>query len=171
MSTTSISIDKNHESKSWSQFGSNLVAGGLSGIIAKTIAAPIDRVKLLLQTQSINQTLTTRYTGPINCITRVFYEQGFASFWRGNLANVYRYFPNQAMNFAFKDRYKIFFFELLIPNGSEVQNVSEVLCLKGNLLCFDAMIFDRKRRELWQVIYLLEGLQVVPLSSYLIPLM
>jgi len=30
-------------------------------------------------------------------------EQGFASFWRGNLANVIRYFPTQALNFAFKD--------------------------------------------------------------------
>lgn len=33
-------------------------------------------------------------------------EQGFASFWRGNLANVVRYFPTQAFNFAFKDTIK-----------------------------------------------------------------
>jgi len=33
-------------------------------------------------------------------------EQGFASFWRGNLANVIRYFPTQALNFSFKDTYK-----------------------------------------------------------------
>lgn len=33
-------------------------------------------------------------------------EQGFTSFWRGNLANVVRYFPTQALNFAFKDFYK-----------------------------------------------------------------
>jgi solute carrier family 25 (mitochondrial adenine nucleotide translocator), member 4/5/6/31 len=37
---------------------------------------------------------------------RVNKEQGFASFWRGNLANVIRYFPTQALNFAFKDTYK-----------------------------------------------------------------
>jgi len=36
----------------------------------------------------------------------VYREQGFASFWRGNLANVIRYFPTQALNFAFKDTYK-----------------------------------------------------------------
>lgn len=36
-------------------------------------------------------------------------EQGFASFWRGNLANVIRYFPTQALNFAFKDTYKKIF--------------------------------------------------------------
>jgi len=33
-------------------------------------------------------------------------EQGFAAFWRGNLANVVRYFPTQALNFACKDTYK-----------------------------------------------------------------
>lgn len=29
--------------------------------------------------------------------------------WRGNLANVIRYFPTQALNFAFKDVYKDIF--------------------------------------------------------------
>ena len=32
-----------------------------------------------------------------------------ASFWRGNMANVIRYFPTQALNFAFKERYQKFF--------------------------------------------------------------
>ena len=31
------------------------------------------------------------------------------SFWRGNLANVIRYFPTQAFNFAFKDTIKNLF--------------------------------------------------------------
>lgn len=31
------------------------------------------------------------------------------AFWRGNLANVIRYFPTQALNFAFKDKYKQIF--------------------------------------------------------------
>jgi len=31
------------------------------------------------------------------------------AFWRGNLANVIRYFPTQALNFAFKDTYKKIF--------------------------------------------------------------
>jgi len=38
-------------------------------------------------------------------------EQGFWSFWRGNLANVIRYFPTQALNFAFKDTYKRIFMQ------------------------------------------------------------
>ena len=50
-----------------------------------------------------------RYTGIVNCFTRVSAEQGFASFWRGNVANVMRYFPTQAFNFAFKDTIKNMF--------------------------------------------------------------
>jgi len=37
---------------------------------------------------------------------RIPKEQGFGAFWRGNLANVIRYFPTQALNFAFKNKYK-----------------------------------------------------------------
>ncbi|KAK1333703.1 hypothetical protein QTO34_006089 [Cnephaeus nilssonii] len=37
------------------------------------------------------------------------YPQGVLSFWRGNLANVIRYFPTQVLNFAFKDKYKQIF--------------------------------------------------------------
>jgi solute carrier family 25 (mitochondrial adenine nucleotide translocator), member 4/5/6/31 len=37
------------------------------------------------------------------------HHQGIASFWRGNLANVIRYFPTQAFNFAFKDTIKSLF--------------------------------------------------------------
>ena len=50
-----------------------------------------------------------RYTGIVNCFTRVSAEQGIGSFWRGNLANIVRYFPTQAFNFAFKDTIKDLF--------------------------------------------------------------
>ena len=50
-----------------------------------------------------------RYTGIVNCFTRVSAEQGFGSFWRGNMANIVRYFPTQAFNFAFKDTIKELF--------------------------------------------------------------
>ena len=81
---------------------------------------PSHRVKLLLQTQQINSQLKQRYTGPINCIVRVYNEQGMLSFWRGNFANVFRYFPNHALNFAFKDKYKAYF----VGGATKESNVS-----------------------------------------------
>merc|ERR1712079_866442 len=49
------------------------------------------------------------YTGVIDCTTRVLKTEGVYPFWRGNLANVLRYFPTQALNFAFKDAIKAIF--------------------------------------------------------------
>lgn len=51
----------------------------------------------------------TEYKGIIDAFVRIPKEQGFFSLWRGNLANVIRYFPTQALNFAFKDTYKKIF--------------------------------------------------------------
>jgi len=87
--------------------------GGVSGAFAKTCTAPIERVKLIIQTQDANARIISgevpRYTGIVNCFTRVYNEQGLASFWRGNLTNIIRYFPTQAFNFAFKDTIKAWF--------------------------------------------------------------
>jgi solute carrier family 25 (adenine nucleotide translocator) protein 4/5/6/31 len=96
-----------------SNFVFDFVAGGTSGAIAKTCTAPIERVKLLIQTQDANPKIVSgevqRYTGIINCFSRVASEQGVLSFWRGNFTNVIRYFPTQAFNFAFKDTFKKMF--------------------------------------------------------------
>jgi len=89
-------------------FAKDFVAGGVSAAISKTAVAPIERVKLLLQVQHISKQIAKdqQYKGMIDCFVRIPKEQGFLAFWRGNLANVIRYFPTQALNFAFKDKYK-----------------------------------------------------------------
>merc|ERR1712087_829426 len=75
------------------------------------MGAPIERVKLLLQVQDNIKDIPAdqRYNGIGDCFRRVNAEQGTAAFWRGNLANVIRYFPTQALNFACKDFYKTIF--------------------------------------------------------------
>jgi len=93
-----------------SNFVFDFIAGGVSGAVAKTCTAPIERVKLIIQTQDANPRIMSgevqRYTGIVNCFSRVASEQGILSFWRGNFTNVIRYFPTQAFNFAFKDTIK-----------------------------------------------------------------
>jgi solute carrier family 25 (mitochondrial adenine nucleotide translocator), member 4/5/6/31 len=95
------------------EFLINFMAGGVSGAVAKTATAPIERVKLLIQTQDANPKIISgevaRYTGIVDCFTRVTKEQGFKAFWRGNMTNIIRYFPTQAFNFAFKDTIKAMF--------------------------------------------------------------
>ncbi|ORM41869.1 uncharacterized protein BXIN_0643 [Babesia sp. Xinjiang] len=94
-------------------FVTDFLMGGVSAAVSKTAVAPIERVKMLIQTQDtipeIKSGKIPRYTGIINCFGRVCKEQGVASLWRGNMANVIRYFPTQAFNFAFKDYFKTLF--------------------------------------------------------------
>uniref|UniRef100_A0A8C4U642 ADP/ATP translocase n=1 Tax=Falco tinnunculus TaxID=100819 RepID=A0A8C4U642_FALTI len=92
-------------------FAKDFLAGGVAAAISKTAVAPIERVKLLLQVQHASKQIAAdkQYKGIIDCVVRIPREQGVLSFWRGNLANVIRYFPTQALNFAFKDKYKQIF--------------------------------------------------------------
>lgn len=91
----------------------DFAAGGISGAVSKTVTAPIERVKLVIQTQDANPRIRSgevpRYTGIGNAFTRILSEQGFLAFWRGNGVNIIRYFPTQAFNLAFKDTIKKMF--------------------------------------------------------------
>jgi solute carrier family 25 (adenine nucleotide translocator) protein 4/5/6/31 len=91
-----------------SEFIRDFLLGGVSAAISKTATAPIERVKLILQNQASMKSVTPdkEYKGIADCFVRVSKEEGFAALWRGNLANIIRYFPTQALNFAFKERYK-----------------------------------------------------------------
>lgn len=108
----------------------DFMMGGTAASISKTAAAPIERVKLLIQNQGANLAagrLDRPYGGITDCFKRTYTTEGLASctyfnrplqfmnspleslccpVWRGNGANVIRYFPTQALNFAFKDTYK-----------------------------------------------------------------
>ena len=69
-------------------------------------------MKLLIQNQDemIKQgRLSEPYKGIGDCFKRVIADEGMGSLWRGNTANVIRYFPTQALNFAFKDYFKKMF--------------------------------------------------------------
>ena len=53
--------------------------------------------------------LDRKYDGIVECFSRTAKNEGVLSLWRGNTANVIRYFPTQALNFAFRDTYKSMF--------------------------------------------------------------
>jgi len=93
-------------------FFENFMLSGVAAGVSKTAAAPIERVKLMVQNQAemLKQGVLDRpYNGVLDCTKRVFQSEGLYYFWRGNLANVLRYFPTQALNFAFKDTVKSMF--------------------------------------------------------------
>jgi solute carrier family 25 (adenine nucleotide translocator) protein 4/5/6/31 len=86
--------------------------GGVSAAVSKTIAAPIELIKLRLQNMDAmlkSGALTTPYTGIGDVAKRVVAEEGVKALWKGNGTNVLRYFPTQALNFSFKDYFKRLF--------------------------------------------------------------
>lgn len=90
----------------------DFLMGGTAAAISKTAAAPIERVKILVQNQGsmlATGRLDRPYAGVIDCFRRTYQHEGMLSFWRGNGTNVIRYFPTQALNFAFKDTFKEMF--------------------------------------------------------------
>jgi len=93
-------------------FVENFFLSGAAAVVSKTAAAPIERIKLLVQNQDemIKQgRLDKPYAGVGDCFARTMKDEGLVSLWRGNTANVLRYFPTQALNFAFKDKIKAMF--------------------------------------------------------------
>jgi len=87
----------------WKQFTADLTTGGVAAAISKTLNAPFERVKL------IRQTNVGKYKGVWDCLYQLPKQEGPLAYWRGNGTNVLRYFPTQALNFAFKDTYKQMF--------------------------------------------------------------
>ncbi|XP_047317883.1 ADP,ATP carrier protein, mitochondrial [Impatiens glandulifera] len=93
-------------------FAIDFLMGGVSAAVSKTAAAPIERVKLLIQNQDEmlkSGRLSEPYKGIGDCFKRTMKDEGMVALWRGNTANVIRYFPTQALNFAFKDYFKRLF--------------------------------------------------------------
>merc|ERR1711988_743393 len=122
-------------------FAENFMLSGVAAGVSKTMAAPIERVKLLVQNQDemIKQgRLSEPYKGVVDCTMRTLKTEGIVPFWRGNLANVLRYFPTQALNFAFKDKIKaIFATPKTAPTWQKfATNIASGGCAGSLSLCF-----------------------------------
>lgn len=84
--------------KSFSSFMVDFLMGGVSAAVSKTAAAPIERVKLMIQNQDEMiraGRLSEPYKGISDCFARTIKDEGVLALWRGNTANVIRYFPTQ----------------------------------------------------------------------------
>lgn len=90
--------------KGFASFAVDFLMGGVSAAVSKTAAAPIERVKLLIQNQDEMikaGRLSEPYKGIGDCFGRTIKDEGFGSLWRGNTANVIRYFPTQVCQSSF----------------------------------------------------------------------
>eukprot|EP00501_MAST-03F_sp_TOSAG23-6_P001384 GSMAST32.ASY1.ANO1.1438.1 assembled CDS len=92
------------------EVGIQMLCGGGASAIGKTVLAPIERIKIILQTQSmLNKSFGHRpFEGLFSGIHRISSDQGIAALWRGNFANCLRIVPTYAMRFTLFDRFRDF---------------------------------------------------------------
>ncbi|KAI1000219.1 Mitochondrial carrier protein [Podosphaera aphanis] len=97
----SIPLQKNkYEKNSISYIWRTGLAGGLAGSAAKTIVAPLDRVKILFQASNPQFAKYTRSWHGIATATRDIYtEEGARGLFRGHSATLIRIFPYAAIKF------------------------------------------------------------------------
>ncbi|CAI5756445.1 unnamed protein product [Candida verbasci] len=91
--------------KSFIKLDSNasFIAGGIGGVVSRTIISPIERAKILLQLQSESQ---AAYRGMVPSIIRMYKEEGWKGLFRGNTLNCIRIFPYSAVQFAVFEKFK-----------------------------------------------------------------
>lgn len=86
-------------------------AGAIAGAAAKTVTAPLDRIKLLMQTHGLRagQEAAKKGVGFIEAFALIGKEEGIKGYWKGNLPQVIRIIPYSAVQlFAYENYKKLF---------------------------------------------------------------
>jgi hypothetical protein len=102
-STTMAQIEKLHQHLlHWPKEIRNIIAGGLAGMIAKSVVAPFDRIKILYQVSSAHFHITHLPS----IATKIIQTEGLKALWKGNTATLIRVFPYSGIQFMVFDRCK-----------------------------------------------------------------
>ncbi|KAJ0936684.1 putative mitochondrial carrier protein [Helianthus annuus] len=79
-----------------------LMAGGVAGGFSKSAVAPLERIKILVQTRTEGY----HSMGVRQSLKRLLKHEGFAGFYKGNGASVIRIIPYSSLYFMTYERYK-----------------------------------------------------------------
>lgn len=84
-------------------FFKDLVAGGTAGAVSRTVVSPLERMKILFQVQTPSN---AHFKGIFGTLRRIWIEEGWAGYFRGNGTNIVRIVPYSAVQFASYETYK-----------------------------------------------------------------
>ncbi|PIN06838.1 Mitochondrial solute carrier protein [Handroanthus impetiginosus] len=110
-----------------------LIAGGAAGAFAKTAVAPLERIKILLQTR--NQGFHS--LGICQSLKKLLKYEGVAGFYKGNGASVLRIVPYAALHFMTYERYRLW----ILDNYSGLGTGPVVDLLAGSAAGGTAVLF------------------------------
>eukprot|EP00249_Psilotum_nudum_P008736 c21476_g1_i1 orf=188-1534(+) len=86
-------------------------AGALAGAAAKTVTAPLDRIKLLMQVYGVQaaQENMKKSIGFLEAVMKIGKEEGVTGYWKGNFPQVIRIVPYSAVQLFAYELYKKLF--------------------------------------------------------------
>lgn len=79
-------------------------AGGVAGAVSRTVVSPLERLKILYQIQSAGRAEYSQSVG--KSLARIWHEEGWRGFMRGNGTNCVRIVPYSAVQFGSYNFYK-----------------------------------------------------------------
>jgi len=94
--------DSKTETLNASTLAKSFLAGGISGMCAKSAVAPLDRIKILLQAQNKHY----KHLGVWKGLSKIVTEENVAALYKGNGAQMLRIFPYAALQFASYETYR-----------------------------------------------------------------
>ncbi|RXW23531.1 hypothetical protein EST38_g2329 [Candolleomyces aberdarensis] len=89
------------------QVASYFIAGGCAGAASRTVVSPLERLKIIQQVQPRGS--STQYKGVWRSLVRMWQEEGFRGFMRGNGINCLRIVPYSAVQFTTYEQLKKWF--------------------------------------------------------------
>ncbi|KAF9482269.1 mitochondrial carrier [Pholiota conissans] len=89
------------------EVASYFVAGGCAGAASRTVVSPLERLKIIQQVQP--RTGDGQYKGVYRSLARMWREEGFKGFMRGNGINCLRIVPYSAVQFTTYEQLKKWF--------------------------------------------------------------
>ncbi|KAL2109383.1 hypothetical protein VUR80DRAFT_2515 [Thermomyces stellatus] len=110
-------------------------AGGVAGAVSRTVVSPLERLKILFQVQSAGRDAYKLSVG--QALAKMWREEGWRGFMRGNGTNCIRIVPYSAVQFGSYNFYRRNFFEPYL--GTELTAGSRLVC--GGVAGITSVVF------------------------------
>ncbi|KAJ2965694.1 hypothetical protein NQ176_g10491 [Zarea fungicola] len=109
--------------------------GGVAGAVSRTVVSPLERLKILMQIQSVGRDAYKMSVG--QALAKMWREEGWRGFMRGNGTNCIRIVPYSAVQFSSYNFYKRHIFET--TPGAELTPFTRLVC--GGLAGITSVFF------------------------------
>jgi len=115
-------------------FTAAFCAGGVAGAVSRTVVSPLERLKILYQVQSAGR---TEYKMSVaKALRKMYRDEGWRGFMRGNGTNCVRIVPYSAVQFGSYNIYKRF----AEPSpGADLDPIRRLVC--GGLAGITSVVF------------------------------